>query len=211
MRLSYTLFIGLAAALLSPCILIAQDVVDVSEKVHSEVKKSLSKAKVDQPLTTFKDYTGKSLGVKNGWLLKARGSASVEKVEIIEGEVFRIDYPEVKLPNGKVKPAYSDFSGNLKIDVRWRSNTRGEKWIVAGPVVTLGDVLWGNANPKGKGKLKVEFTKSGAKVDIKLSEVVVEPDTDTRASEFAKERLADSMIRNSVIQALKKQGIAAAK
>lgn len=188
-----------------------QTVVDISKDVTAKLTPSLKSAKIEQPLMTFRDHTGKNLGVNNGWLLKAKGTASVENTDRIDAKLFRIDYPEIKLPDGTTKPAYSDFSGNVQIEIRWTSTSRGERWEVVGPAKTLSDVLWGELNPKGTAVLSVEITKTGAKVDIKIKDVKVEPDADTRASEFAKERLIGPMLQDSVLRTLAEFGIAASK
>ena len=185
---------------------LGQSVKDQSKPAETSLRKQVKAAKFKQSLMTHRKYTGKTLGVKTGWLLKARGEATIKKIDKIDVELFRIDYPKIKLPNGKVRPAYSDFSGNITLEVQWTAKSRGERWQVLGAAKTLVDVLWGEAKASGKATVKVEVTKSGTKIDIK-STVKAEPNSDSRASVFAKERLIEPKLKQLVESWLKGYGV----
>lgn len=183
----------------------AQDVNDVSKDMKSKLEAALKKASFEQSMMTHRDYTGKF----GGWELKAKGKASISKINKLDTKLFRIDYPAIELPDGTKKAAYSDYSGNIQIDLDWKSESRGEKWGVALGGKTLIDVLWGKSKPTGKASLKIEVTKAGAKVELKVKDVKVEPNSDSRAGEFAKERLIEPKLKALALKTIKDFGIVA--
>lgn len=156
----------------------------MTNEVISFLKERLPGFEVHQPMTTFEDNTNKDLlGNKYGNRVMAKGYAKVLGFSAATGSVKTVRIPSSDLNLWITDPF-------LKFTFAFTSQTRGERWIEPGGILT--DILWGDVHPEGS--VTAVLTMAPQKNATLRMEISVDTGNDDRPNRFIKERVAPLLI-----------------